>query len=74
MTKECSSYDFIYTDDKDGGNKVPSTITLIDTPGLNESPEKDIENMINVLNMLKKTQKISCVIFCFNFLMLKKDH
>lgn len=40
---------------------------IIDTPGLNESAEKDLKHMIEVYNVIKKQQYISAIVICVNF-------
>ena len=48
----------------DGRSEV---LTLIDTPGLNESPEKDLVHMIDIINELQMCQKIRAIIFVVKF-------
>ena len=48
----------------DGRSEV---LTLIDTPGLNESPEKDLVHMIDIINELHMCQKIRAIIFVVKF-------
>ena len=43
------------------------TFTVIDTPGLNESAEKDLEHMGSLMNALNGMQGVSACLFCVKF-------
>ena len=42
-------------------------LTVIDTPGLNESPEKDLEHMIDLVENLRQKETIKACIFVVKF-------
>ena len=63
QTEICQSETFSYS-----ANEDKYSVTLIDTPGLNENKIKDMEHIISIIQLLKRTKKITCVIICFNFL------
>lgn len=42
-------------------------LTVIDTPGLNESPKKDLEHMIDLVTNLQKLETIQACIFVVKF-------
>jgi predicted GTPase len=43
------------------------TLNIMDTPGLNESAEKDLHHMKEILEKVKSLHYISCVVLCLQF-------
>ena len=43
------------------------TICLMDTPGLNENPKKDLEHMVAIIRCLKAAEKLTACILCVKF-------